>query len=260
MKPFVDTNVTLSRWPFRLLTADEPHALVAKLKRNGISQAWAGSFDALLHQDIAGVNDRLAKTCREQGGGLLVPMGAINPLLPDWQEDLRRCHEAHKMRGIRLHPNYHGYKLDDPVFATLLKEAVVRGLLVQLSVTMEDERTQHPLVQVPHVDTGPLAALAQELPQLRLQLLGAFRSLRPPAAAELAASGKISFEISMLEGVGGVKQLLKHVPVEQVLFGSHAPLFYVESAVLKMQESELASFQQEAICQLNAQRLLDRKK
>ena len=260
MSTIVDTNVYLSRWPFRRLRDDEPDVLVAKLQRNGISQAWAGSFDGLLHQDIASVNEWLAKTCREQGEGLLMPMGSINPMLPDWQEDLRRCDEKHSMKGIRLHPNYHDYKLDDPVFTELLKEAVERGLLVQLSITMEDERTQHPLVQVPHVDTSPLKSLAAKLPQLRLQLLGAFRSIRPSQAAELAAAGNISFEISMLEGVGGIKKLLKDVPVEQILFGSHAPLFYPESAVLKIQESALPRFQHDAICAKNAQRILEGKK
>ena len=54
----VDVNVNLSRWPFRRLPCDETPELVRKLERHGVSQAWAGSFDGLLHRDIAAVNAR----------------------------------------------------------------------------------------------------------------------------------------------------------------------------------------------------------
>lgn len=249
----IDTNVTLSRWPFRRCPLDETPALVAKLREQGVTQAWAGTLDGLLHKDLAAANTRLAAECRAHAD-LLVPFGSVNPKLPDWEEELRRCGEVHRMPGLRLHPNYHGYKLDDPVFTRLLALAAEKKLIVQLAVLMEDERTLHPLVQVPPVDTAPLANLLKKIPGVRLQLLNAFRTLRGEPLLRLAAAGA-HFEISMLEGAGGVANLVKQLPAERLLFGSHAPLFYFESAALKLKESVLTLEQDRAIRSGNALRL-----
>ena len=253
-RAIIDTNVSLGRWPFRRLPLDEAPALVAALREQGVTEAWAGSFDALLHKDLSAVNARLAETCRASGG-MLVPFGAVNPLLPDWPEDLRRCAEAHRMRGIRLHPNYHGYPLSDPLFAQVLDAATARGLLVQITVIMEDERTLHPLVNVPPTDTAPLPALLQARPAARVQLLNAFRTLRGKPLVDLAAAGA-RFEIAMLEGVEGIAKLLAQIGLDRVCFGSHAPFFYLESAVLKLQESVLTAAQLRALSTDNARQLL----
>ncbi len=233
----IDTNVYLSRWPFRRLPADETPELVARLRRAGVTQAWAGSFDALLHKDIGGVNARLADDCRRRGDGLLVPFGTVNPSLPDWEEDLRRCHEEHKMPGIRLHPNYHGYALEDPSFARLLAMAAERRLLVQVSCRMEDIRTQHPLLRVPDIDPAPLAKLSIPIPGLRLMTLNVSR----PVAG-------VAFDIAMIERAGGVAQ----VGTERACFGSYAPFFILESALLKVKESAVDV----SILDANARRLL----
>jgi uncharacterized protein len=252
----VDTNVTLSRWPGRRLPLDETPKLVAKLRSQGVTQAWAGSFDGLLHKDIASVNARLAEDCRQHGRGLLVPFGSINLMLPAWEEDLRRCHEEFKMPGIRLHPNYHGYRLDDPAFARLLDVAAARGLVVQMVVTMEDERTQHALMRVAHVDLNPLVGLLKARPGLRVVVLNWQRGANAALLAKLAAAGQAYFDIATLEGVGGVANLLKQVRAERVVFGSYAPFFYFESALLKLKESALSETDLKAIRAGNASRLL----
>jgi predicted TIM-barrel fold metal-dependent hydrolase len=252
----IDVNVNLSRWPFRRLPHDQTPKLVDKLKACGVTQAWAGSFDGLLHRDVAGVNARLADECRRHGPDLLVPFGSVNPKLPDWQEDLRRVDEDYRMPGIRLHPNYHGYRLDDPVFAELLAAGERRGLIVQLTLRMEDTRTHHPLMQVPDCDVGPLAALVAERPKLRLVVLNGLRTLRGATLVQLTQAGNVYFEIAMLEGVAGIAGLLRTLPLERLLFGSHFPFFHIESALLKLRESDLTPAQVKAITQQNAARLM----
>jgi predicted TIM-barrel fold metal-dependent hydrolase len=251
----VDVNVSLSRWPFRRVPGDETPDLVARLRAHGVTQAWAGSYDALLHRDVAGVNLRLAQECRRHGEGLLVPFGVVDPRLPDWEDDLRRCQEEHAMPGIRLHPNYHRYTLDDPAFARLLDLATDRKLIVQIALTMEDPRTQHPLVQVPHVDAAPLLSHARRLPGLPLVLINAFWSVPPASIGALAAPANIYFDIAMLEAVGGVANLVQRIPAGRVLFGSHSPFYYFESAFLKLKESALDRDVLQAIAASNAKRL-----
>jgi predicted TIM-barrel fold metal-dependent hydrolase len=252
----IDVNVHLSRWPFRRLPLDEPPALVAKLRSLGVKQAWAASFDALLHRDVASVNARLAEQCRANGDGSLLPFGTVNPKLPDWEEDLRRCRDVHRMPGVRLYPNYHGYKLDDPLFARLLDRASKAGLLVQIAVSMEDERTQHPLVRVPPVDCAPLVDLLAGLPAARVMLLNAVRGPRAGPASLLARTPGVSFDIATLETTGGVATLLGHLPAERIVFGTHAPFNYPEAAVLKMTESSLEESVSKQISSGNASRLL----
>lgn len=252
----IDVNVNLGRWPLRRLPCDEPAALVAKLRSRDVTQAWAGSFDGLLHKDLNAVNARLADDCRRHGRGLLLPFGSINPKLPGWEEDLCRCVEVHHLRGIRLHPNYHGYRLDDPAFARIMSLAAERQLIVQLALVMEDERMMHPLLRLEPVDTAPLTELVRQTPGLRLVLLNALRTLRGDSLRRLISTGEVYVEISMLEGVGGVSALLEQVPADRILFGSHAPLFYFEAAELKLKESPLAPEQRRAICHGNAKRLL----
>lgn len=249
--PIIDTNVYLGAHPFRESVTTKPDALALKLANQKVIEAWAGSFEALLQRDVTGVNERVASACSRAGGGVLRPVGSVHPKLPDWRGDLRRCIEQHGMTAIRLHPNYHGYALDDPAFVELLETATARKLLVQIVAQMEDVRTQHPLVQVGPVDLKPLPSLLKRVPEARVMVLNASRAMSMTALA----GTKVWLDIAMLEGVGGIENLLKDWPLDRLVFGSHAPFFYWESARLKLEESALDDEQLAAITRRNAQSL-----
>ncbi|MDA1231830.1 MAG: amidohydrolase family protein [Planctomycetota bacterium] len=230
-----DTNISLFRWPFRRLPLDETDALVSKLRSLGITQSWAGSFEGILHRDIAGVNQRLTDGCRVHSE--LIPIGTINPELPDWEEELRRCIDEHNMPGIRLHPNYHGYTLDDPRFRRCLELATASGRFVQIAAAVEDTRTQHTLVQVPDVDLVPLAKLLTDIPEAKVQILN--QNLRPPLLQRLCEFSGVYIDTARVEGTDGIPRLVQSVPPGRVMFGSHSPLLIPEAALIRVHESEI---------------------
>lgn len=258
----IDTNVHLFDWPFRRLKYRDTGRLVEKLRRHRIEQAWAGSFEALLHKDLDGVNARLANECAANGDGMLLPFGTVNPAWPDWEEDLRRCSESYKMTGVRLYPSYHGYTLDHPEFRRLIALASARGLIVQIALEMEDSRVHHPIIRAPDASTAALPEILKENPDARIQLLNAFAAVRARGTSAALRDMSVSVDISSIEGAGAIGKLLGGTlapaawPVEQLLFGSNAPFFPVENSLLKLFESPLTPTQMIAIMRENARLLL----
>ena len=109
------------------------------------------------------MNDQLAQHCRSVSEPRLVAFGSVNPTLPDWQDDLRRCHEVHGCRAFGSIRTIMATSSTAGICA-LLTAATERKLVVQLVLTMEDERTQARLARVPHVDTEPLAGAGAATP------------------------------------------------------------------------------------------------
>lgn len=229
----VDTNVSLHRWPFRRLPNDDTASLAAKLGSLGISQAWAGSFDGLLHRDIAGVNGRVAAECSRSN--ILCPVGTINLMLEGWRHDLRVCDRKHGMRIVRLYPNYHGYTLQSSVFAEFLKHARDAAMLVQIAAAVEDTRTQHPRLQTADVDLSPLLHVLPEVSGSAIQIL----NYRPRGSLHTAL-GRLPgvwFDTARVDSTDGVPKLVQSLPAGRVLFGTHAPMLIPEAALIRVHES-----------------------
>lgn len=260
----IDTNINLFNWPFRALKYRDTAALVAKLRRHRIMQAWAGSFEALFSKDMSGVNTRLAEECRTKAPGFLVPFGSINLAWPDWEEDVRRCHEEHRMPGLRIYPGYQPFDLDHPGIERLVQMTTERGLILQVVFGMEDPRVHHPIINVRPVSLPPLVKAVKKTPRAKLELLDFPGSSPGKDLAELMTEANTYLEISRLEGNGAVGRMIgsieglpsARVPVDRIVFGSHAPYFPVETALLKLVESPLDEQQIQAIMQTNARRLL----
>ena len=261
----VDTNVNLFEWPFRKLKYGSTEALINKLRKHRITQAWAGSFEALFSKDIDGVNTRLAEECRKRGDGMLLPFGTVNLAWPDWEEDLRRCHEVHRMPGIRLYPAYQTFDPGHADFARFVELATDRKMIIQVVGDMEDNRHHHPIVAIRSVDMAPIIDVCKRIPAARIELAYWNHRVSSSLLAKLVAETNVFFDTSRVEGAGEVGRLIEGrswtrtetaIPVDRFLFGSHAPYFPVEANVIKLFEHPLTVEQTVAIMNGNAKRLL----
>lgn len=248
----IDTNMHLGHWPFRHLERSDPVGLLALMDRGGLAQAWVGSFEAAFYRDLDQANRMLLKSV----AGLeerLLPWISINPAFPAWEQEAAYA-DAEAVHGVRLYPNYHGYDLSHPALSELLAVLAERSVPVAIYHKLVDERLHHWTNLVPPVDMD-LAPIVAAFPELPILLCGCGLA-HFPALNEVVRQGNVFVEISRYEGVEGVRLLADHIGLDRVVFGSFAPYFYLDAALLKIVEAGLDESEREQILYRNAQRLL----
>ena len=209
IKPEItDTNINLFKWPFRRMKYEETKSLVTKLRQHRITKVWAGNFEAVFSKSINDVNSHLAEECSKFGKGMLIPFGAVNIGWPDWEEDLRRCHEVHKMPGIRIYPAYQAYDLSHEDFPKLVSLATERGMIVQIAGTLEDTRVQHPIVASREISFEPILDVMKNNPKAKVQLLSWNDHVNNELLKKFVSETNVTFDIAWLESTGGLGRLI----------------------------------------------------
>jgi predicted TIM-barrel fold metal-dependent hydrolase len=149
---------------------------------------------------------------------------------------------------------------------SLVKITEERGLILQVVFGMEDPRLHHPIINVGPVAFDPLLKVMKSTPNAKVQLLHFSGASPGDDLSQFMTNPNTFLDISRMEGNGAVGRVIGSVqglpspraPVERLVFGSHAPYFPVETALLKLIESPLDAQQLQAIMQRNARRLLPR--
>lgn len=239
----IDTNVTLFRWPSRRVPLDRVKALEGRLRTLGITEAWACSFEGILHRDITTVNVRLHERCKKHP--FFRPCGVLNLSLPSWKRDFVNCVERHSMHGVRLYPNYHDYSLGGAACEELFEMAARLRVLVQIVVSLEDSRTQNRMLSVPDTDLKPLCVMAKKYPKTTFQLLNLRYITRD--LHDVFSCQNILVDTARIDGTDGVSKLVEQVSPSRVLYGSHSPLLIPEASMIRMHESALSLGDQQSI-------------
>ncbi len=114
----VDVNAYLGHYAFRRLQHNTPDALLRLMDSKGIDQAVVSSLAAITYRNAQAGNEDLAAAVKSHRDRL-IPLAVINPSYAGWRDDLKICHDEFGMRGLRLYPKWHNYKLTDPALLNL---------------------------------------------------------------------------------------------------------------------------------------------
>ncbi|NQU75618.1 MAG: hypothetical protein HQ546_04785 [Planctomycetes bacterium] len=163
---------------------------------------------------------------------------------------MKQYKQQSPLSAIRLQPNYHRYDLADACvdeLAEVLGDSDQSVLVIQMR--MEDERSQYPLMKVRGVPVESVIALAQRCPELPIVCLSAYR----PEANELVQrTDNVLVDIAFIEFLDTLTSVLKHIPSDRLLFGSHTPFLYTRASIMKIECASIGGDEKQAIGSRNA--------
>ncbi len=253
----IDINAYLGHFAFRQLRHNTPGGLLRLMDRAGIERAAVSSASAITYRNAQAGNEELAADTK--GRGRLIPFAVLNPAYAGWRDDLQICQEEFGMKGLRLYPRWHGYKLTDPASLELIHAAAGRGMLITIPVRVEDRRQQSWLVDVADVPHDEIAAVVKAAPAARFAILqGVGFAGSVLGRPNNGLPGNYSIEISLLTALiaNEIGQLIAALGPDRILFGTGAPFHYPESAVLKLDVLDAPAPVKDRIRRGNAARLL----
>jgi hypothetical protein len=190
--------------------------LQPRLEKAGISWCCAHSAATAPEQVIPA--NRWAASLKSIPG--IIPFGTMHPGFTDWEAELAFLAD-HRVPGIKLHPDFQGFRLDDPALLPLF--AAMQGQFT-LMVHVGD-------VLPPELNPScpwKIAAIKRRYPKLQI-IAAHFGGYRHWQYVIEALSGlEIYFDTSSsLFAIpqGLLEQIFRAFPQQRFLFGSDYPLF-----------------------------------
>jgi predicted TIM-barrel fold metal-dependent hydrolase len=255
----IDANAYLGEWPFRRLEYTTPESLLRKMDSLGIERAVVSRLENVFFKDLLVGNRELHAIVR-RFPDRFIPAYTINPAFPGWEEDLEICRQEFGLRFLRLHPNYHQYRLMEEPGQAILERARAEGLVVIITLGLEDPRHHHWLVKVPNVATSDIQQALNAFSDVRVLIAGGNYGEVTAIWQGLVKKENVFVENSRVQGpVGDVELLCGLMGADHVLFGTNLPLHYPEAAKLSIDYAQLSPADKAKLFHHNAARLFGEK-
>ncbi len=203
---------------------------------------------------VPGKSRSVSEWALGENHGVIRMFGSIHPEDPDWREVLDFI-AGNGLPGIKLHPEYQQFRLDDPRFYPIWERCQDLGLIV-LSHAGWDPAFPPPY----RTDPEHLAAFCGRFPGLKLVLahLGSLRMW--DAVGQYLAGLPVWFDTAMIDAVhlppDRLLRIIRTHGAGRILFGSDSPWCGARQVLELLRSLPLKAEEWSAITGGNALRLL----
>jgi predicted TIM-barrel fold metal-dependent hydrolase len=194
-----------------------------------------------------------AFSARHHGHDGILCFGGVHPDQPDVFDELRHIVEL-GLPGIKLHPDYQGFYIDDPRAVRVIRRATELGLLVLLHTGLDAGK--------PSPVHAPPERTARALDQLdgeRIILAHGGGWHMWEESLRRLAGRKVYMDMAMVPGYAEnsiLLQLLEKHGVDRLLFGSDSPWEHPKRQAERIHALGLSPAEEQALLDGNARRLL----
>ncbi|MCE5340167.1 MAG: amidohydrolase family protein [Planctomycetaceae bacterium] len=221
-----------------------------------ISKSCVAAIEGIFYKDVQSANRYLHKIVKKHKKKFLL-FSIINPAFPGWKKDMDECVTTLKTTGVRLFPGYHGYNITDKCCLELLSKLQKLNIPVQIAPRIYDIRMHPSNFIIPDSNIKAIPQILKTFPKLRVCIINlktlneAFENVKT-----IRHLKNCFIDISFVEGVNCINNLIKTAGVDRIVFGSNTPLFISLSAAYKLKESNLNKQQFDKIAWQNAENFL----
>jgi predicted TIM-barrel fold metal-dependent hydrolase len=266
----IDINSYIGNWPYRGLRGNTLDSMLARMNKFGVDKAVVANINGLTYIDFQQANEELnaAINSNDIFKNRFIPFATINPVLPWWRDSLEVCHKKFSMKGIRLYPLYHQYKMTEESCIELVKAARDRNMPISIPLRMSDLREGSWLDVKEELTYNDIASLVSKVPDAQYIVLDArltdTQERTTEQSIKILQNADILFDTSRGAGVPckgpngeSLQYLLSTFGPKKLAFGTETPFIdycspFIRVAVFK--EADQAT--KDLIWSGNARRML----
>jgi hypothetical protein len=234
----LDINAFLGTWPFRKLRYSGIEGLNYLIARAGVNRALVSPFESLFYKSNDSANCCLQEI---EGSSALIPVAAINPTLPNVQSYLRDLIAQKRVRAFKLHPDYHGYGLNDDLARPIYRAAEDSAMPVIVPLRMSDERSHHWAAKVPPTPAGEVTEAAKHHSGVKFIVCNARSDEATVVLKGGTTSEKLYLAISWAQMEGFIASAVNRYGPDKIMWGSNMPLHYPETTLAQIKNADITT-------------------